>query len=184
MAKRAPTNEKPYSPVQDGLVSAVLRGGGGNTGEVSVPVALPAPNKDTASPHDKKVVELDPSPRKGRRGRDSTERQLEAPARPPIPTARLDREKRVLLSRSEEAAVGELVQRLSSAGATTVKLSHLLRACILILRHSETELVKRVKDSSDLVRPPNDNAPALAQFEHRLAQEVAAAIRAAPPLRE
>lgn len=169
MAKRAPTDEKPYSPVRAALVDAVVRG----VGEQGSPTVSP----DAKPEEDERVVHLPVSPKRSRKDREQRELKTTPPR------DRLEREKRVLLSRSEEVAVGELVQRLSACGAYSLKLSHLLRACIVILRHSEQEIVDRVKHAEDLVRPPNDNALALAEFEHRVAQEVAAAIRASPPLR-
>lgn len=167
MAKRAPTEEKPYSPVRAGLVDAVSQGSG------SVAALRPGEASVLAD----RVV---PMPRRQMPDR------VEEPAPPPVrerPRERLEREKRVLLTRTEEAAIAELVQRLSANGTTGLKLSHLLRACILMLRHAEKELIDRLHQAGHLVRPPNDNALALAEFERRLAQEFAAAIRAAPPLR-
>lgn len=168
MAKRAPTEEKPYSPVRASLVDAVSQGSGS--------IAALRPEEMTVLGDDR-VVPMWRGPMSGR---------LEAPVPSPArdrPRERLEREKRVLLTRTEEAAIGELVQRLSASGATGLKLSHLLRACILVLRHAEKELIDRIHQADHLVRPPNDNALALAEFERRLAQEIAAAIRAAPPLR-
>jgi len=167
MAKRAPTDEKPYSPVRAALVDAVVRG----VGEKGTPTVV-----DAKPEEGERVVQL-PVTKRSRKERDQREDKAKAPR------DRLEREKRVLLSRSEEVAVGELVQRLSACGTSGLKLSHLLRASVLLLRHAEQELVDRVKRATDLVRPPNDNALALAEFERRVAQELAAAIRASPPLR-
>jgi len=169
MAKRAPTDEAPYSPVRAALVDAVARGAGEK--------GTPSPPDDAQPAGGERVLQLPVSPKRSRKEKE--ERVLPADR----PRERLEREKRVLLSRSEEAAVGELVQRLSANGAASLKLSHLLRASILILRHCEHELVERVKRATDLIRPPNDNPLALAEFEHRVAQEFAAAIRSSPPLR-
>jgi len=168
MAKRAPTEEKPYSPVRASLVDAVSQGSGS--------VSALRPEEASVLGADR-VVRMPSRLVPGR---------VEEPAPPPArerPRERLEREKRVLLTRTEEAAIAELVQRLSANGATGLKLSHLLRACILMLRHAEKELIDRLHQAGHLVRPPNDNALALAEFERRLAQEFAAAIRAAPPLR-
>jgi hypothetical protein len=168
MAKRAPTEEKPYSPVRASLVDAVSQ----RADEVLV-----HPREPSTLLEDDRVIQIPRASKPTRLEEGGPQAARERPRE------RLEREKRVLLSRTEEAAVGELVQRLSSTGATGLKLSHLLRACILILRHAEKELVERVHQAGDLVRPPNDNALALAEFERRLAQEIAAAIRSAPPLR-
>lgn len=95
---------------------------------------------------------------------------------------RRSREKRVLLSRREEVAVNALVEQLASIGVTSMRFSHLLRACILLLRHSQSELIERVQSASHLIRPANANSAAIEEFEASLAREVAAAIRSAPPL--
>jgi hypothetical protein len=95
---------------------------------------------------------------------------------------RLTQEKRVLISACEESALEGLVRRLANNGAATMKLSHLLRACIVVLRHSEPELVQHVRLGEGLVRPSNGNGRRLAAFERRLAKQVAAAIKSAPPL--
>lgn len=170
MAKRAPTDEKPYSPVRAALVDAVVRGVGEE--RKSTVSSEPKPEEDD------RVVQMPVPPKRAARKDKEPQGMQTAPSRD-----RLLREKRVLLSRSEEVAVGELVQRLAACGTSGLKFSHLLRASVLLLRHAEQELVERVKRADGLVRPPNDNALALAEFEHRVAQELAAAIRASPPLR-
>lgn len=169
MARRVPSDEKPYSPVQAALVEAVVRGGG----EEAAPNASP----DLRPVEPQRVVQLPASTRRSRKEKE------QGPSKAEVPRDRLEREKRVLLSRSEEVAIGELVQRLSACGTSGLKFSHLLRASVLLLRHCEQELVERVKRAENLMRPPNDNALALAEFEHRVAQEFASAIRASPPLR-
>lgn len=78
--------------------------------------------------------------------------------------------------------MNRLVQRLAESGATSVRLSHLLRALVRIVAHVEGELVERVRRATDLVRPSNGDALALAEYEHRIAQEVAAAVRSSPPM--
>lgn len=164
MAKKAPMNEPPYSPVKSGLVHAVL-----STRVIGNESAV----RDLRSDGVTRIA-----------ARKATDiRQSEALA----PQARkscalLIREKRVLLSQREEIAVNELVHQLSATGATTLKLSHLLRACILLLRHCEGELVERVRMAQPLIRPANDNSSSLEEFERRLAREVAAAVRSAAPL--
>jgi hypothetical protein len=101
-----------------------------------------------------------------------------------IPTIeKLTREKRVLLTFSEEREIERLVARVAEGLATPVKLSHFLRAYMTLLLHAENELTKRARQAVPLHRPPNGDPVALAQFEHRLAQILSAAFRDAPPLR-
>ena len=159
MARKVPVDETPFSPVKSALVSAVAGG----------PEQIEGRN--VARGGDEEL------PR--------TSCQSFGPARVPLAPAspsRLDREKRVLLSLTEEAAMNRLVQRLAESGATSVRLSHLLRALVRLVGHVEGELVERVRRATDLVRPSNGDATALAEYEHRLAQEVAAAVRFSPPM--
>lgn len=164
MAKKAPTDELPFSPVKSRLVHAVL---------TRPPIGAPfAPAPVPAAGVSRTLLRNAPDPH-----------LVEVPiCNAAYSYQSLTREKRVLVSETEESALNELVHRLASSGATSVKLSHLLRACIVILRHSETEIVEHVRLAERLVRPPNGSAPLLAEFERRLAKQVAAAIKEAPPL--
>jgi len=93
---------------------------------------------------------------------------------------RLDREKRVLLSRTEESAINETIRRLAAAGAPSLTLSHLLRACMILLRQVEEPLTAHFLSITTLVRPPNGNARAVAEYECALALLLASAVRSAP----
>ena len=180
MAKRAPTEEKPYQPVRAALVEAVA---GGAPAAPAKRVPAPLEVGEGLEPRVIHPIRKAHAPAKSRE-RDNADGAAEEPRERPRRSAeRLDREKRVLLSKNEETELERLVQRVAAEGGTSIKLSHLLRAAITILRHSEDEVVRHVSKAQGLVRPPNDNTPALAEFEHRLAQLVAAAIRTAPPLR-
>ena len=95
MAKRAPTEEKPYSPVRAALVDAVSQGSG----------SVAALRPEEALVLGDRVV---PMPR--RLMPDRVEESAPSPVRERT-RERLEREKRVLLTRTEEAAIGELVQR-------------------------------------------------------------------------
>jgi hypothetical protein len=106
------------------------------------------------------------------------------PVEPPPPAVeKLTREKRVLLTASEEREIERLVARVAEEVTTPVKLSHMLRAFMTLLLHAETEITKRARQMAPLHRPPNGDPLALARFEQRLAQILSAAFRDAPPLR-
>lgn len=163
MAKKVPPDETPFSPVKSRLVHAVL-----------APQPSSHVRPGVLTPYGEVPRALRQAPRVHRVdepmcGAGSAFRSL-------------TREKRVLISEYEEAALDELVRRLASSGVTSLKLSHLMRACIVLLRHSESEIVECFRRAARLVRPPNGSGPALAEFERRVAQQVAAAIREAPPL--
>jgi len=162
MAKKAPSDEPPFSPVKSRLVHAVLS---------PQPSSHPLPG--APAPPGGVSLALRHAPRLHR---------IEAPIREAGGAFRsLTREKRVLISECEETALDELVRRLASSGATSLKLSHLMRACIVLLRHSESEIVECFRRTARLVRPPNGSGPALAVFERMVAQQIASAIKEGPP---
>lgn len=164
MAKKAPINNPAFSPVKSGLVHAVLNQ------SVSSGTSPVAHRADSAIPRSAQRYALQPD--RQAEPRSIAERRCE----------QRSREKRVLMFPSEEISVNDLVNKLASSGATSLKFSHLLRACILVLRHCEKELIERVVVAQPLIRPANSNSLALEEFEHRLAQFVASAIRRAPPM--
>jgi DNA repair ATPase RecN len=96
---------------------------------------------------------------------------------------KLNREKRVLLTQAEEREIERLVSRLAEELATPVKLSHLLRACVTLLRHTEEQIADHARQTGSLTRPSNGDPAALAEFEFRLAQILSAAFRDAARLR-
>lgn len=163
MARKAPISGPTFSPVKSDLVHAVLSRHVNSKPPPTTCSQKNASTRATTSPATVHWRREEPGP-EPLRWRD-----------------KLTREKRLLLSRGEELAVNEFVLRLSSNGAASLKLSHLLRACIILLRHCEKELIDRVREGQLLVRPANDNLPAIAEFERRLAKAVAAAVRLAPP---
>lgn len=90
---------------------------------------------------------------------------------------RLTREKRVLMSPSEDRDIERLVTDMGEALGTTLKTSHMLRAIIAVVQHSREELVRQSKKRSAMRRPANSDPAALASFEHGLAQLIQVAIK-------
>jgi hypothetical protein len=168
MGKRVPEDDKPFNPVEAALVRSVL------AQEPPAPepitsVTLPPLGQPAAS--DAEEPELtDPAPH-------------EEPRREPIINpqnlleGKLRREKRLLLSQPEERELERLVNRIASELATPVKLSHLLRACVTLLRHAEDQIADQARQAGQLTRPSNGDPSALAEFEHRLARILSAAFR-------
>lgn len=66
---------------------------------------------------------------------------------------KFDQEKRILLTRSEAAALDRLVSSLASRLNSQVKLSHVLRSLITLLLNAEREVDKRAGETPGLVRP-------------------------------
>ena len=61
-------------------------------------------------------------------------------------------------------------------------MPHLLRACIRVMRHAESGVVKEF-ERTRLSRPPNEEPAALADFERRLARTMLIAFKKARRMR-
>lgn len=162
MAKRVSPDERPFNPVQEALTRSVLR----PTEEPS-PSALPSP---APSPH---VVSIE------------APKNTTPPAVEPLPESteqeqareRFTREKRYLLTESEEDVLERLVKDMGKKLGTPLKLSHVIRATTSLLIHSRDELLKQSERIGKLKRPSNNDPAALATFEHNLARVLDRSIR-------
>lgn len=94
-------------------------------------------------------------------------------------TEKLTRQKRLLLSCSEEVAFNRLIDRIAAGLDTPVKGSHVLRACVAVLHHTERQIARKTR-TTILKRPPNEHAKEIVEFEKRLAQLLLVAFKAAP----
>lgn len=175
MGKRVPQDERPYRPVEEALVRAVLTHQGGE--EV-------AEANDTDGPQriNRQFVATPVDSSSEREVFSGVPRDRQEIAQAPL-VEKLTREKRVLLTFSEEREIERLVARIAEELGTPVKLSHMLRAYMTLLLHAENEIVKRAHQVGPLHRPSNGDALALVRFEQRLAQILSAAFRDAPPIR-
>jgi hypothetical protein len=153
MAKRVREEEPPYRPVEAALVRSVATGPK-RTSEANI-VPFPVPSE---------ALETEPL---------STARQGPEP---------FDQLVRVLMSKSEKAALEGLVDRLAKKADTPLKVSHLLRACVLLLHHGENALLEEARRGTRLVRPSNGNPVGIADFEQRMAQILLTALKNTSPL--
>lgn len=187
MAKR--TDEKPFRPLETSLVSAVMSGNAATAIEQPPPVVTPpmveAPrNADRVQPMEE--------------GTPSTVRSVPRyepplPRRAPrrdVPNAgasplgeRMEREKRVLMTISEERALERVVANLGSELGTALKTSHVLRSAIRLLIHSENELIDRARATGRTIRPPNGDLAAIEAFEKVITNVLQSGIRNARPVR-
>ena len=106
----------------------------------------------------------------------------DAPAAADLPVAapiKPTRQQRFLLSWEDEQALGALTHELSEAVGTPVKLSNVLRSCVMLIRHSREEIVRNAGRAGPLIRPANNDQAALAVFEHRITQVLQAGFREA-----
>jgi hypothetical protein len=165
MAKRVARDERPYRPVEEALVRSVM-----SKSEVVDDLEIV---ETQGTPEPSGAVQ--PSP-----ASSTLHNNILIQSQSP---EKLSREKRVLLSPSEEREIERLVARIAEAVGTPVKLSHLLRAYMTLLLHAENEIIKRAQQAPPMRRPPNGDPIALASFEQRVAQILSAALREAAPLR-
>lgn len=186
MAKRAAADEQPYRPLLDAsLVSAALS---------QVVTSAPPPKEVEVSrplpPAPPKVVET-PRAEPPRRIEQIQVEHAPQTMSPPRDERRIgqelaekfDHEKRILFTRGETQAIDRLVTSLAGRLNAQVKVSHVVRALVALLLHSEAEIDKRAGEVGPLVRPPNGDALALQRFEREIARIVAAGMRDAGPLR-
>ena len=154
MAKRIPEEEREFNPIQATLIQAAV-GPARATSQAARP-------KEPLAVVDKNVA-------------TATEEPVAAPIKPL-------RQQRFLMSWEDEQAFGALTHELSEALGTPVKLSNVLRSCIMLIRHSEEEIVRNAGRAGPLTRPANNDQAAMAVFEHRIAQVLQVGFREAERL--
>jgi hypothetical protein len=91
---------------------------------------------------------------------------------------RLSREKRVLITPSEEHRLERLVIAMAERLKTTVKLSNLLRAAVVLLQEAEKEILHECEMTSHLKRPDNSSGEQLMVFDKALAEILKTAVTA------
>jgi hypothetical protein len=180
MAKRTPVDERPYRPLEQGLVRAVIAGST-SAGDIRQPDSPATAIVPSAAPADSTpTVDIQPQrhvaqPQMGKVSTAAAPNSLTTSLSPV--RERLAREKRVLMTATEERALERTVSAISAALGTSIKLSHVLRATVTILLHSESEILERAKLSPKLTRPPNGDPLALEHFERTIAQLISSALR-------
>lgn len=171
MAKRS-SNSEPYRPVAANLVSAVLAAGSSASAEAPVRPSVPEP----------RAVVVTPPPAAAHRW-DRPRAPAAVEEQPVLAfekVERLTREKRVMLSTSEEERVEDLVRSIARELRTPVKLSHLLRACLGLVLRSREELLAQAREKP-VERPPNGDTAGIAEFERSLGMLLDSALRLTRP---
>lgn len=191
MAKR--TEEKPFRPLETSLVQAVMHGSAAVKEEVHhepLPEPKPQPVREAAAPpvnaagigEGREPIRPTPSPEVRPA---PPQRRVQTPH--VVPTSplleRMEREKRVLLTPSEERALDRVVANIGAELGASLKLSHVLRSCIRLLINAEDELIDRARATGRTIRPPNGDLPAIEAFEKVIASVLQSGIRSSRPLR-
>lgn len=171
MAKRVSPEEKTWNPVEDRLAQETLR----PTLSIETATGLTPAEAPSPAPAANRVVKIadhrEPA-QVERKAQEQAPKKEEAE-----PAEKLTREKRMLLTESEEDMLEQLVKDMGKQLKTPLKLSHILRATTVLLMHSRDELLKQSEKAGGMKRPPNHDAAGLATFEHNLAQLIDRAIR-------
>lgn len=178
MARR--TDEKPFRPLESSLVREVMHGNAAaamqpspepvRTIELKQPMPVPEPERMAEQP----VV----APQAVRQ----QVRPQRAPQASPF-VERMEREKRVLLTPSEERAFERVVTGIAAELGTSLKSSHVLRSCIRLVINAENELIERARANGRTVRPPNGDLPAIEAFEKVIASVLQVGIRGSRQIR-
>lgn len=159
MAKRAPSHEKPFRPLDASILSDVV--------EHRAEVQLPLPRSMEVSDSSPSLRFNDPMAKP----------HFSAPmaARPHV--HRLDQEKRILFTREESQAIDRLVNNLAVRLSAQIKVSHVIRALTSLVLKAEREIDRRAGAKGTLTRPPNGDYTGLQQFELAIGDILANAIR-------
>lgn len=136
MAKRVTPGERPYNPVNEGLVRSVMSEKVEQAPQPAFHLAKPNPQERTQA-------------------RSAT-------------IERLEREKRFLVTESEDSRLNRLVGDLAVELGTPVKLSHLVRGALRMLMDTSDQIIDAARGAPPLQRPANGDLPALADFEHKI----------------
>jgi len=176
MAKRAPAGEPAYNPLDENLAHSVIQrtDPAQETKDVSTDEAGDGNTQNLV--HSPTIVLDGRALRTGMASRTVL-------ASEKISSRSLHREKRVLLAPEDERQIERLVDRIGEQLGTSLKLSHLLRACVTVLCHAEAEVMRFSLDFRSLKRPANGDTVALAQFEQTLAKLLSKSLRDAPLIR-
>lgn len=95
----------------------------------------------------------------------------------------MEREKRVLVTPSEERTLERVVANIGAELGTSLKLSHVLRSCIRLVIHAEEELIDRARATGRTIRPPNGDLAAIEAFEKIITSVLQTGIRTSRSVR-
>lgn len=180
MGKPVPKDEAPYRPVDAKLASSVLNPSPTKPPGTQQP--LEAGNGNHPPALAAETTEVKPLPRDVGVEKDSTPKDADGES---VPATRkvLVREKRMLLTVSEEQDLKDLVRDISVELGVNVNTSNVLRACLTLLLHVQVELRKQCKRHGKInKRPRNNELTEIAVFEEKLARIFDGAIRNAKSL--
>jgi hypothetical protein len=96
---------------------------------------------------------------------------------------KLTKYNKFLTTPSEKLELERLAARMSGALGVSVKSSQLIRACLIQLLHSESEIIRVAEKMDPPKRPSNAEAVALAEFDQILAALLSQGFRQTKPIK-
>ena len=96
---------------------------------------------------------------------------------------RLTKYNKFLTTPSEKLELERLAARMSGALGVSVKSSQVIRACLIQLLHSESEIIRMAEKMDPPKRPSNAEAVGLAEFDQILAALLSQAFRQTKPIK-
>lgn len=96
---------------------------------------------------------------------------------------RLTKYNKFLTTPSEKLELERLAARMSGALGVSVKSSQVIRACLIQLLHSESEIIRVAEKMDPPKRPSNAEAVGLAEFDQILAALLSQAFRQTKPIK-
>jgi hypothetical protein len=185
MAKRTPQDQQEYRPVKEELARSVLARRRIEPTASQPDVAVGAESNPPAlavesieqSPTPEPVLEAKAVRRTEAAAKDAKQKDAEAESTTPV-RKDLVREKRMLLTVSEEQDLKNLVRDISDELGVSVNTSNVLRACLVILNHARDELRKQCRRHGKIAkRPRNNELTGIVVFEQTLAKILDGSIR-------
>lgn len=175
MAKRAASEQEAYNPVGEALAKEVMA-----RGRQPRQAETPADEQRPREQPSRQASNFVQHPRAEPPAAERTEKPAATQT-----TERLSSNSplRVLLPSEESDDFTLLVNMLAKRLGTRVKASHILRACIRSLLRAEEHLLRRAEKVGRLIRPPNNDPLALAEFEDALTDLIDGAFHDTTPRR-
>jgi hypothetical protein len=186
MGRRREPGQREYNPLDDArgrlpieseLVRDVL--GDVPAPESARPAPLSVPKR--AEPQTEAPAAF-AEEREGKSSSRGDEEERQGPVRKLV-IEKLTKYNKFLTTPSEKLELERLAARMSGALGVSVKSSQVIRACLIQLLHSESEIIRVAEKMEPPKRPSNAEAVGLAEFDQILAAMLSQAFRQTKPIK-
>lgn len=176
MGRRREPGQKEYNPLDDArgrlpIESQLIRD---VLGDVPAAESGRTPQAGAAAP----ITEE----REGKPSSRADDEENQGPVRK-LAIEKLTKYNKFLTTPSEKLELERLAARMSGALGVSVKSSQVIRACLIQLLHSESEIIRVAEKMEPLKRPSNSEPVALAEFDQILAALLSQAFRQTRPIK-